>query len=96
MANLIVTSALLVESAEKLASIRQEFDHTDDHAGADPSIWGQSALESAMEQFAGDWGIHRAKISTAVGELHTKLEDMTAGWNDTEQKLSDSLTTEKV
>jgi uncharacterized protein YukE len=94
MPDLIVTKAVLEESAAKLATIKTEFDHTDEHAGADPNVWGESDVRSAMGDFSGNWKIHRGHISTAVGELHQKLDDMAAGWNDTEQKLSDSLSTE--
>ncbi len=94
MADLVVTRAVLEESAAKLASIQTEFDNTDEHAGADPGVWGESDVKSAMGDFSGNWSIHRKHISAAVGELHQKLDDMAAGWNDTEQKLSDSLSTE--
>ncbi|WP_394769103.1 hypothetical protein [Lacisediminihabitans sp.] len=93
MANLIVTAAVLEESTAKLTSIKTEFDHVDDHSHADDSIWGQSALTSAMGKFSGDWKIHRGKISEAVGGLQKKLEEMTAAFTDTEKQLSESLET---
>ncbi|TFD85856.1 hypothetical protein E3T61_17175 [Cryobacterium lactosi] len=96
MANLIVTSAALDDSAEKLSSIKTEFDGADRRATTDADVWGASPVEAAMEKFGTDWSIHRGHISTAIGDLHKKLEDMSTAWNNTEQGLSDSLTTESV
>jgi len=96
MADLIITSALLEDSAAKLGTIKTEFDHVDDHSNADPSIWGQHDLASAMKSFSGDWKIHRGHISEAMEGLRKKLDEMAAGFSDTEQKLSESLETDTV
>jgi len=96
MADLIITAAVLEDSAAKLAAIKSEFDHVSDHSNADPSIWGQRDLASGMRQFDGDWKIHRKHISEAVEGLRKKLEEMAAGFDDTEQKLANSLETEST
>ena len=96
MADIIVTRAVLEDSAGKLSAIKTEFEHANDRSGEDSDVWGASPVASAMQHFAGDWSIHRGKISVAITDLHKKLEDMTVAWNDTERSLAESLTTETV
>lgn len=96
MANLIVTSAALEDSAAKLAAIKTEFDQADGRDDEDAEVWGASPVAAAMQRFGQDWSIHRGHISVSIGDLHKKLADMALAWNDTEQSLSESLTTETV
>ena len=94
MTDLIVTAAVLEESSAKLAAIKQEFDTAGDRVKEDAEVWGQENVRSAMADFVHNWGMHRTKISTAVGDLQKKVDDMTETWGQTEQTLADGLTTD--
>ena len=94
MTDLIVTSAVLEESSAKLIAIKEEFDTAGDRVKEDAEVWGQNDVRGAMKSFVNNWSIHRGKISTAVGDLQKKVDDMTKTWGETEQALTDGLTTE--
>jgi hypothetical protein len=94
MPDLIVTSAVLEESSAKLTEIKHEFDTAGKRVAEDAHVWGQRDVTNAMKDFVHNWGIHRGKISTAVGDLQKKVHDMTETWTQTEQTLADGLTTE--
>jgi len=94
MPDLIVTSAVLEESSAKLVAIKEEFDSAGGRVKEDADVWGQRDVQGAMKSFVNNWSIHRGKISTAVGDLQKKVEEMTKTWGETEQALTDGLTTE--
>jgi hypothetical protein len=93
MPDLIVTAAVLDDSSAKLIEIKHEFDTAGDRVNEDADVWGQHDVQSAMAEFVGNWKIHRGKISTAVGDLQTKVHEMVEGWNQTEQSIADGLST---
>lgn len=93
MPDLIVTSAVLEESAARLTEIKTEFDNAGNRVSEHAEVWGQHDVRSAMGEFVGNWKIHRGKISTAVGDLQKKVHDMSEGWQQIEQNLADGLAT---
>lgn len=94
MADLVVTSAALEESKAKLTAVKEEFDNSGDRVRDNADVWGQRDVANAMHEFVENWKIHRGKISSAVGDLEKKLQDAIDAWNDTEEHLASSLTTE--
>jgi hypothetical protein len=96
MPNLIVTSAVLEESSAKLVAIKEEFDTAGGRVKEDADVWGQRDVRNAMGSFVNNWKLHREKISTAVGDLQKKVDEMTKTWSETEQALADGLTTESA
>jgi hypothetical protein len=91
--DLIVTSAVLEESSAKLVDIKNEFDNAGSRVADRADVWGQHDVRSAMGDFVGNWKIHRGKISAAVGDLQKKVHDMGEGWKQTEQSITDGLST---
>jgi molecular chaperone GrpE (heat shock protein) len=94
MTDLIVTSAVLEDSTAKLVAIKAEFDEAGKRMKAEAEVWGQHDVTKAMHDFVDNWGIHRGKISTAVGDLQKKMQEMVDGWTETEKQLHDGLTTD--
>jgi uncharacterized protein YukE len=48
----------------------------------------------AMNDFSGDWKIHRDKMKGAISDLRDKMQKATDNWTGLEQDLSEKLSTE--
>jgi len=94
VADLVVSRAVLEDSSQKLAKIKEEFDNSGSRVEGHSEIWGQKDLAGAMNSFVNNWKIHRGHISKAVGDLKKKIDDSSVAWDDTEKQLSEALTTE--
>ncbi|MCU1405168.1 MAG: hypothetical protein JWQ43_1471 [Glaciihabitans sp.] len=94
MSDLVVSRSVLEDSSAKLKAIKEEFDTAGKRVAEDADVWGQRDVASAMNSFVNNWSIHRGKISTAVGDLQKKVDDAAVAWTETEQNLTDGLTTE--
>ena len=98
MGDLIVTAAVLEESAAKLLEIKTEFDNAGSRVSERSEVWGQHDVRAAMAEFVDNWKIHRGKISAAVDGLQKKVHEMDEGWKEAEKNIADGLstTTEQV
>jgi hypothetical protein len=94
MADLIITKAVLEDSAAKLQHISDELEHQKSDDRALSEVYGQHDVQKAMHDFSGDWKIHRNKLKGAVKDLHGKMQKATENWTALEQDLHDKLTTE--
>jgi hypothetical protein len=94
MADLIITRAVLEDSATKLQHISDELEHQKSDDRALTEVYGQHDLQKAMHDFSGDWKIHRSKMKGAVKDLHDKMQKSVEHWSALEQDLHDKLTTE--
>ncbi|MFZ7087107.1 hypothetical protein [Curtobacterium sp. RRHDQ10] len=96
MADLIITKAVLEDSASKLQHIHDELDHQKSDDGSLAEVYGQHDVQDAMHDFSGDWKIHREKIRDAVGKLHELMQKSVESWTGLEQDLAGALTTENT
>ncbi|WIE64927.1 hypothetical protein DEI99_017090 [Curtobacterium sp. MCLR17_036] len=94
MADLIITRAVLEDSATKLQHISDELEHQRSDDRALTEIYGQHDVQKAMHDFSGDWKIHRNKMKGAVRDLHDKMQKSTEHWTELETDLTDKLDTE--
>jgi hypothetical protein len=95
MADLIITKAVLEDSAAKLTHISDELEHQKSDDRELDQVYGQSDVHSAMSDFSGDWKIHRDKMKGAISDLKDKMQKATDNWTSLEQDLHDKLTTEE-
>ncbi|KQO63865.1 hypothetical protein [Curtobacterium sp. Leaf261] len=96
MADLIITKAVLEDSAAALQHIHDELDHQKSDDGSLAEIYGEHDLQKAMHDFSGDWKIHRGKIRDAVGKLNESMQKSLESWTGLEKGLTDALTTENT
>jgi hypothetical protein len=94
MADLIITRAVLEDSATKLQHISDELEHQKSDDRALSEVYGQHDVQKAMHDFSGDWKIHRNKMKGAVKDLHEKMRKATEHFTDLEHDLTEKLTTE--
>lgn len=94
MADLIITKAVLEDSATKLQHIADELEHQKSDDRALTEVYGQHDVQRAMHDFSGDWKIHREKMTGAVTDLRDKMQKSVEHWSSLEQDLHDKLTTE--
>ena len=95
MADLIITKAVLEDSAAKLQHISDELEHQKSDDRALTEVYGQHDVQRAMHDFSGDWKIHRNKMKGAVKDLHEKMQKASDNWASLEQDLHDKLSTEE-
>lgn len=90
MADLVV-DASLDDTNRDLKSILDEFNNCQKDAKEDNSIWGQSAVASAMSAFANNWWVHRGQIQSTMTTLSNNVDQCCSTWSDADKQLSDSL-----
>jgi hypothetical protein len=95
MADLIITKEVLEDSTTKLQHISDELEHQKSDDRELDQVYGQSDVHSAMNDFSGDWKIHRDKMKGAIADLRDKMQKATDNWTGLEQDLSEKLSTEK-
>ena len=96
MADLIITKAVLEDSATKLQHISDELEHQKSDDRALTEVYGQHDVQRAMHDFSGDWKIHRGKMTGAVKDLHDKMQKSVENWSALEHDLAEKLTTERT
>ncbi len=94
MPDLIITKAVLDDSAGKLQHIVDELEHQKSDDRALSEVYGQRDVQKAMHDFSGDWKIHREKMTGAVKDLQGKMQKSLEHWRALEQDLADKLSTE--
>ncbi|SBN61650.1 hypothetical protein GA0004736_0538 [Curtobacterium sp. 9128] len=94
MADLIITKEVLEDSTTKLQHISDELKHQKSDDRALDQVYGQHDVYKAMNDFSGDWKIHRNKMKGAIADLRDKMQKVTQNWTDLEHDLSEKLTTE--
>ncbi|MBL0886557.1 hypothetical protein [Myceligenerans indicum] len=87
MADIIVTKAVLEDSAKDLKAINDEFKHMDAMwQGGD--IWGHDVVRKAMDDFVDDWWVKREKLQTNLDDLTKKMDKAAETWTDTDEQLA--------
>jgi NifU-like protein involved in Fe-S cluster formation len=94
MSDLIITKAVLEDSAAKLQHISDELEHQKSDDRALSEVYGQRDVQKAMHDFSGDWKIHRNKMKGAVKDLGEKMRKASENWSALEQDLAEKLSTE--
>lgn len=95
MADLKIDYDLLNESSTSLGDIYTAFDNLKSRASNTESDWGSGDIAGAVGSFSGDWDSHREKIMHSLRAVKNTVDEALQGFDDTEGKLSKSLTQSK-
>lgn len=87
MSDLIVRFDRLRESRSALNRLHDEFHRATERVHDSDGIWGHHAVADAMDDFAGNWKIHREKL---LGNMQ-KVQDMTEACIDAFQQAEGHL-----
>jgi hypothetical protein len=91
MADLKLIDDVLHESSESLEHIYTAFDKLPSRGSHTETDWGSSAIKDAMGDFTGGWDNHRHKVMKQLETMKKLVDETIAAFNDTENKLSNSL-----
>jgi flagellar biosynthesis chaperone FliJ len=90
MADLVVTKAVLEDSAKDLKAISDEFKNMSKRWD-NGSIWGHDVVKSAMDDFIDDWWVKREKLQVQLDNLTKKMDEAAKTWTDTEDQLASTF-----
>ncbi|MFC4628200.1 hypothetical protein ACFO6V_08140 [Promicromonospora alba] len=90
MADLVVTKAVLEDSAKDLKAISDEFKNMSKRWD-NGSIWGHDVVKSAMDDFIDDWWVKREKLQVQLDNLTKKMDEAAQTWTDTEDQLASTF-----
>lgn len=90
MADLVVTKAVLEDSAKDLKAISDEFKNMSKRWD-NGSIWGHEIVKSAMDDFIDDWWVKREKLQVQLDNLTKKMDEAAKTWTDTEDQLASTF-----
>jgi flagellar biosynthesis chaperone FliJ len=90
MADLVVTKAVLEDSAKDLKAISDEFKNMS-KLWDNGTIWGHDVVKSAMDDFIDDWWVKREKLQVQLDNLTKKMDEAAKTWTDTEEQLASTF-----
>jgi flagellar biosynthesis chaperone FliJ len=90
MADLVVTKAVLEDSAKDLKAISDEFKNMS-KLWDNGTIWGHDVVKSAMDDFIDDWWVKREKLQVQLDNLTKKMDEAAKTWTDTEDQLASTF-----
>jgi flagellar biosynthesis chaperone FliJ len=90
MADLVVTKAVLEDSAKDLKAISDEFKNMSKRWD-NGTIWGHEIVKSAMDDFIDDWWVKREKLQVQLDNLTKKMDEAAKTWTDTEDQLASTF-----
>ncbi|MEU4384254.1 hypothetical protein [Promicromonospora sp. NPDC023805] len=90
MADLVVTKAVLEDSAKDLKAISDEFKNMSKRWD-NGTIWGHDVVKSAMDDFIDDWWVKREKLQVQLDNLTKKMDEAAKTWTDTEDQLASTF-----
>ena len=90
MADLVVTKAVLEDSAKDLKAISDEFKNMS-KLWDNGAIWGHEVVKSAMDDFIDDWWVKREKLQQQLDNLTKKMDEAAKTWTDTEDQLASTF-----
>jgi flagellar biosynthesis chaperone FliJ len=90
MADLVVTKAVLEDSAKDLKAISDEFKNMS-KLWDNGTIWGHEVVKNAMDDFIDDWWVKREKLQVQLDNLTKKMDEAAKTWTDTEDQLASTF-----
>jgi flagellar biosynthesis chaperone FliJ len=90
MADLVVTKAVLEDSARDLKAISDEFKNMSKRWD-NGNIWGHDVVKNAMDDFIDDWWVKREKLQVQLDNLTKKMDEAAKTWTDTEDQLASTF-----
>lgn len=90
MADLVVTKAVLEDSAKDLKAISDEFKNMSKRWD-NGTIWGHDVVKSAMDDFIDDWWVKREKLQVQLDNLTKKMDEAAKTWTDAEDQLASTF-----
>ncbi|GAA1866093.1 hypothetical protein [Myceligenerans crystallogenes] len=90
MADVIVTKAVLEDSAADLKRINDEFKNMS-KLWDNGNVWGHDVLKRAMDDFIDDWWVKREKLQEQLDNLTKKMDEAAKAWTDTEDQLASTF-----
>jgi flagellar biosynthesis chaperone FliJ len=90
MADLVVTKAVLEDSAKDLKAISDEFKNMSKRWD-NGAIWGHDVVKNAMDDFIDDWWVKREKLQVQLDNLTKKMDEAAKTWTDTEDQLASTF-----
>lgn len=82
----------LQRTADALSAISGALRTTDDPAGRDRNVLGHPALVGVMEDFTGNWRIHREQLISSVDAHEKMVRAAVQGHQELDRGLAQSLT----
>ena len=93
MADLVVDTVLLAETAGSLGMLVHEFERAADIVeNAEPAI-GRNALLDEMREFVGEWKHNREKLLTSLQAVYEAATESRAAYVRADNELARSITT---
>jgi hypothetical protein len=92
MADLKVDYQLLDSIERSLTSLYSEFRNIRAQAGVYDGAMGSGDVASAMDGFAGNWDDHRKNLLSSIQVLGTMVSETRQQFQNTDNKLTSSLT----
>lgn len=90
MADLVVTKAVLEDSAKDLKAISDEFKNMSKRWD-NGTIWGHEVVKNAMDDFIDDWWVKREKLQVQLDNLTKKMDEAAKTWTDAEDQLASTF-----
>lgn len=88
MADLKVDYEQLTASRDALERLTTEYSHATDLAHASEGIWGHSAVKDAINDFAGNWKIHREKLLDHLHKVSEMTEKSLEAFEDADSQIA--------
>jgi hypothetical protein len=81
----------LQRTADALGAVSGALRTTDDPAGRDRDVLGHPALVGAMEDFTGNWRIHREQLISSVDAHEKMVRAAVQGHQELDRGLAQSI-----
>jgi hypothetical protein len=91
MADLVVDLSLLEQTADELGVLITEFSGASAIVTNSSGSVGDPSLVAALEEFAGDWRVHREQLLTSMEAVHQMADKSHRSYLETDDKLAAQL-----
>lgn len=91
MSDLQIDFGVLAAMHQSLVAVAQRFEALEDQTAADVRVWGGSHVRSAMEEFSGNWKVHRGKLTEDVRKLGERCAATVEVFRDVDAGLGRSV-----
>jgi hypothetical protein len=93
VADLVVDLGMLAETADELSALISEFGDASKIVSTYTSAVGDADLAGALEEFAGNWRVHREKLLSSMHAVHQMASQSHRSYINTDEKLARDLRT---
>jgi hypothetical protein len=91
VADLLVNLDLLEQTAGELSVLIEEFGNASAIVSSSSDAVGDPDLVAALEEFAGDWRVHREQLLSSMDAVHQMADKSHRAYIETDDKLAQQL-----